>query len=52
MEIISFEDPTEVGTRFTITVGFSEMLVPIYQNIRRHILGNSDLDELTLRMKC
>jgi hypothetical protein len=48
-ESARFEVITEV---VKIAVGFSETLVPIYQNIWRHILGNSDLGRLTSRMKC
>jgi hypothetical protein len=51
MEIISFKVLTDVGTRVTTTVGFYETLVPTYQNTRCHILGYSDLDGLTSRLK-
>jgi hypothetical protein len=45
--IINFEVLTAVGTEVTFAVGFCDTSVPIYQNIRRNILGNSDLGRLS-----
>lgn len=45
--IINFEVLIAVGTEVTFAVAFCDTSVPIYQNIRRNILGNSDLGRLS-----